>query len=158
MKVKGKKGIWKKLEDYFTAITFAEAGEWDFALKTLESEKNILVICPRRTLSEKSIQYIEGLCERIKAGLLFVGRCESQVEVIKETFKNKSIPINYLSITSFSERDLLEIIKNYNIQLIFVESLEVLGKVAALREKEPIYFMEKILEKVQCPLILLEQA
>jgi hypothetical protein len=158
MGAKNQKGIWKKLEDYFTAITFAEAGEWNFALETLEDKKNILVICPRRQLSEKSIRYIESLCERINAGLLFVGRCESQVEVIKETFQNKSIPITYLNLVKFSENDLMKVIEDFNIQLIFVESLEVLGKIAALKEKEPIYFMEKILEKVHCPLILLEQS
>lgn len=156
--MKGKKEFWKRLEDYFTAITFAEAGEWDYALETLEGRKNILVICPRRILSEKSINYIESLCERIKAGLLFVGRCESQVEVIKETFKNKSIPITYLSLVKFSEKDLMRIAEEFNIQLIFVESLEVLGKIAELKEAEPIHFMGKILEKVHCPLILLEQA
>ena len=157
MSSKNKKRFWKRVENYFTAITFAEAGEWDFALKTLESPKNILVICPRRKLSEKSIKYLESLCERTKAGLLFVGRCESQVEVIKEVFQNKSIPINYLSLFNFSEKDLLKIIEEYNIQLVFVESLEVLGKIAALRTKEPIHFIEEVLEKVHCPLILLEQ-
>jgi len=157
MRTKSRQGFWKRLENYFTAITFAEAGEWDFALKTLESSKNILVICPRKTLSEKSIKYIENICERMRAGLLFVGRCESQVEIIKEVFQNKSIPIDYLPLISFSEKDLLKIIEEHNIKLIFVESLEVLGRVASIKEKELIHFMEKVLEKVHCSLILLEQ-
>lgn len=155
MTKKIKEKFWERFEDYFTAITFAEAGEWDFALETLRSKKSILVICPRRNLSEKGIKCIENLCERLKADLLFVGRCESQVEMIKNSFQNKSISINYIGLSSFSEKDLLELIKKYNIRLIFIESLEVLGKLVALKD-EPIYFMEKILEKVGCPLILLE--
>lgn len=157
MGTKRKRDFQKRWDEYFTAITFAEAGEFDFAVDTIESKKKILVICPKKEMSHKSIKYIANFCERMKADLLFVGNCDSQFEAIKEFFKDKKTNIEYLPISTFSELDLLKLIEENRIKLIIVESLEILESIASLSKKEAFQLMEKILEKVHCPLVLLEE-
>ncbi len=66
--------IMKALEKLATAVTFAEAGEWDTALEVMHkepSDRKILIAYEGDPADRRLIEYAIGVAERVKCDMLF---------------------------------------------------------------------------------------
>jgi hypothetical protein len=67
--MKDLKKIMRKMEDAFTAVSFAEAGEAETAVQMLGEERRVLLAVKERGADAKTLRYALNTCKRIKANL-----------------------------------------------------------------------------------------
>lgn len=76
----------EKIEDIMSAVTFAEAGEFDTAKEILKESQRVLLTLTGREADKKSFKYALNICKRIRAGLeiLYVSKKEEILHVLRE--------------------------------------------------------------------------
>lgn len=150
------KKLIKKFEDIMTAASFAEAGEFETAREVLKGERRVLLAMREGEVERKALTYALNTCKRIGADMdiLYLSAIDAgENPVLKEFFSELHREgINYRLIQKIGR--LREEIKNFtdserNIDFVVVES----PAVDRWNREEG---LSKILEKIKCPLVVVD--
>jgi hypothetical protein len=148
------KELVKKFQDSMAAATFAEAGETETARKILKEEKRVLLALREGEIERKALIYAMNTCKRIGADMdiMYLSSAESSENpMLKQFFSElQSEGIHHRLIQRIGR--LREEIKNYtdserSIDFVVVES----PAVDRWNREEG---LSKILEKIKCPLVV----
>jgi hypothetical protein len=150
------KELMKKFEDAMTAATFAEAGETETARAILKEEKRVLLALREGEIERKALIYAMNTCKRIGADMdiLYLSSAESSENAMLKQFSSElqGEGIHYRLIQRSGR--LREEIKDYtdserSINFVVVES----PAVDRWNREEG---LSKILEKMKCPLVVVD--
>jgi hypothetical protein len=151
----------KKLEELFSAATFAEAGEFDTAREVLDGERKVLLVLTGRETDVKSLKYALSIARRTDASLevlaaadgdasrtaAMLARCEKEAREqsigFKATKKGGCIKTAVVGYAK-NRRDLL---------CVVVESTDALNIDCSREEKK----LAGVWEKLGCPLALVSE-
>ncbi|MGB9714963.1 MAG: hypothetical protein ACPL1G_00905 [Thermodesulfovibrionales bacterium] len=156
MKKENLKDLIKKIEDIMTASTFAEAGEFETAREIIKGERRVLLAMREGEVERKALTYALNTCKRIGADMdiLYISTIDaSENPILKEFFSElQREGINYRLFMKTGR--LREEIKHYtdsesNIKFVVVES-----PAAERWNREE--GLSKILEKIKCPLVVVD--
>lgn len=156
MKKENLKDLIRKIEDIMTTSTFAEAGEFETAREILRGERRVLLAMREGEVERKVLTYAMNTCKRIGAemDILYLSTTDAgENKMLKEFFSElQREGINYRLIQKIGR--LREEIKNYtdsesNINFVVVES-----PVVERWNREEM--LSKILEKIKCPLVVVD--
>jgi hypothetical protein len=150
------KKLIKQFENIMTAAAFAEAGEFDTARKIVKEEKRVLLAIREGEIERKALTYALNTCKRIRADMdiLYLSTTDAGENLLlKEFFSElQREGITYRLIQRNGR--LREEIKKYtdlerSIHFVVVESLAV----DRWSKEER---LSKILEKMECPLVVVD--
>lgn len=150
------KELMKKFENAMAAATFAEAGETGTARELLKEEKRVLLALREGEIERKALTYAMNTCKRIGAGMdiLYLSSAESsENSMLRQFFSElQSEGINHRLIQRIGR--MREEIRNYtdserSIDFVVVES----PAVDRWNREEG---LSKILEKIKCPLVVVD--
>ncbi|NWF74986.1 MAG: hypothetical protein HXY53_00190 [Nitrospirae bacterium] len=146
----------KKLEDMMTASTFAEAGEFETAREILRGERRVLLAMREGEVEKKVLKYALNTCKRIRADMdiLYLSTTDAGENPMLNDFflELQKEGINYQVIQKIGL--LREEIKKYtdcesNIDFVVVES-------PAVERWDREEGLSKIVEKIKCPLVVVD--
>lgn len=150
----------KKFEDAMSAITFAEAGEFETAKAILKGRQKVLLTLIGRESDKKSFRYALNICKRIGAGLeiLYVSKKDKVVEMLRQ-FQDEldREKIDYAVVQGggcIKEAIISQTEKNKDIQFVVIESSDTLD----IDCKKEDRVLSKTWEGLKCPLVLVSEA
>ena len=156
MKKENLKKLIKKFEDIMTAASFAEEGEFEAAKEILKEGRRVLLAMREGEVEKKALKYAMNTCKRIEADMdiLYLSSTDADENpVLKEFFSElQREGITYRLIQKIGR--LREEIKKYtdserSIHFVVVES----PAVERWNREEG---LSKILEKIKCPLVVVD--
>lgn len=151
--------VGKKLEDLFSAASFAETGEFETAREILDGNKQVLLVLTGREQDSKSLTYAINIAQRTDAGLEVLATSTSQAaaEVMarcEEEARRNSVPLKAVKMKGCVKDALFKHMKKRrDIICVVIESTEAL-KIDCSREDKS---LDGIWEKLGCPLALVSE-
>jgi len=156
MKKENLKKLIKKLEDIRAASTFAEAGEFETAKEILKEGRRVLLAVREGEVEQRVLTYAMNTCKRVGADMdiLYLSSADpGENPTLKQFFSElQNAGINYRLVHKSGR--LREEIKKYtdserSIHFVVVES----PAVDRWNREEG---LSKILEKIKCPLVVVD--
>jgi hypothetical protein len=149
------KKLVKQFEEIMSATAFAEAGEYDTAIKILNERRKVLLVLTGKETDMNAARYALNICKRIGIGLeiLYITRNNDEVSSLEEYLKElkiKGIEYEVIQSRESMKEDIIRFIeKEKGIQFVVIDSQD-LGFDSKRDEKKT---LEKW-EKLNCPLVL----
>ncbi|MBF0459243.1 MAG: universal stress protein [Nitrospirae bacterium] len=150
--------ISSKLDSIFSAITFAEAGDHDFARELMNEKRNILLAVKESEVERKTLTYAINTCKRVKATLdiLYVSegtKTDSVVENFFDELKTEGISYNFIRSGGTLKQAVLDYTKhNSDVLCVIMESPEE----AVVDHKRKEKGMSETWKNISCPLVLVK--
>ncbi|WP_420264030.1 hypothetical protein [Candidatus Magnetominusculus dajiuhuensis] len=148
----------KKLDNIFSAITFAEAGDHDYARELMNEKRNILLAVKESEIERKTLTYAINTCKRVKATLdiLYVSEGTNTDPIVEHFFDElKAEGINYTFTRGSGtlKQSVLDYAKvNNDVLCVIMESPE--EPVVDHKRKEK--GMSETWKNINCPLVLVK--
>ncbi len=152
-------GLKKKIEDLFSAATFAEAGEFDTAREIISGGKKVLLILNGGSTDNKAFTYALNVAKRIEAGveiLFFAGRKPDNelIDSFQELLDHHGIEFDIKKVSGCMKTKIMEYTtKHSNIQFVVAESIEVLNDDCQKENRS----LRGTLKHLSCPLVLVSE-
>lgn len=140
-----------RLEDLFTAVTFAEAGEFATARELAEPKRNVLLALDGQHVEPRALNCASNLCERVDASLdvLLLLPAEgppAPAESALDVLKAKGIPYRIIRRQGSLGAEVLRHVREHrNVLFVVIDSLTSWG--AKDRAARP-------WERLACPLVI----
>ncbi len=154
------KKIAEELDKYFTAITFAESGEFDTAKEVIAGNKKVLLALTEKGLDEKTFLYAINTCKRLDTELdiLYIPSSEQKATALNEfleKLKKESITYNIRTIKGNLKQEIINYTTvNKNVLYVVVDSSENLDVESSQKDKG----FEELLKDLRCPLVVIKEA
>jgi HSP90 family molecular chaperone len=149
------KELVKQFEQIMSSAAFAEAGEFDSAIKILHEGHKVLLVLTGEETDMKAARYALNICKRIGVGIevLYITKTSDEIPFLKEYLEElKAKGIEYQVTTckeSLKEAIMKFIEKEKGIQFVVVDSHD-LGIDSERDEKRTLEEWKKL----RCPLVL----
>lgn len=147
----------KKIEDLLSAISFAEAGEFETAREILKENRRVLLALRSRHIDQKTLKYTINTCKRIGANLdiLYVSLPAADDSILKQFLKElEGEGIQYVLVKKESSCLRQEIIDYTNerkeIVFVVIESSDSLDDDHKIKGKG----LSELWRNLNCPLVV----
>ena len=147
----------KRLEDYFAAAAFAEAGEFETAREMLKARQKVLLTLTEKGSNEKLFKYAVNICKRIDAGLeiLSVASADILLNQFIERLKHEGIEYHVTKREGSIKDAIIELTKRMReINFVVIDSSAFEGLDAEYNRSDK--GLAKVLKGLKCPLVVVE--
>ncbi|MEO5360126.1 MAG: hypothetical protein H7843_06705 [Nitrospirota bacterium] len=152
----------KKLDNIFTAITFAEAGEHDYARELMNEKRNILLVIKESEIEKKTLTYAINTCMRLKAAIdiLYVSEgtvtdpvADPVIDQFCNNLKSEGISYTFNKVTGTLKQAVVDYTKgNSDVLCVIMESPEESAADSKRKDKA----MAETWKSINCPLVLVK--
>jgi hypothetical protein len=146
----------KKIEDWLSAVSFAEAGEFETAREILKENKRVLLALRSGQISSKTLKYAVNTCKRVGADLdiLFISQTDYIDPVLKrflEELQRNGINHCLMQKKGNMKQEILDYTDSHKeILFVVIESSDSLD--ADSRGKDKRLF--EAWQNLKCPLVV----
>lgn len=151
-------GISKKLEELFSAASFAEAGEFDTARDMIGGDRKVLLVLTGRETDVKSLKYAFSIAARTQAGLEVLASTDGgTAEVLKlcqEEARRQGVTLKVTRKGGCIKEAVVKYAKDRrDLVCVVIESTEALNTDCSSEQKR----LSGVWEKLGCPLTLVSE-
>ncbi|MBF0539631.1 MAG: universal stress protein [Nitrospirae bacterium] len=149
----------EKLEKMFSAVTFAEVGEFDTAREMLKSKKKVLLAVKGSDVERQTLRYAMNICKRIGADLdiLYIPVSEALTAVIDRftiELQKEGIEFNIVRKEGSFKQSILDFTKaNKDVLFVIIESFDDIEPDSIVKEKG----FSKSWINLNCPLVVVKE-
>ncbi|MBF0319109.1 MAG: hypothetical protein HQL01_04810 [Nitrospirae bacterium] len=146
----------RKLNNIFSAITFAEADDHGYARELMNEKRNILLAIKESEIERKTLTYAINTCKRIRATLdiLYVSEGTNTDPIVEQFFnelKAEGISYTFTRGSGTLKQSVMEYSKgNSDVLCVIIESPEEPATDQKKKEKG----MSETWKNINCPLVL----
>ena len=150
----------KKIDEFFSAITFAETGEFETARTIMNEGRKVLLALKEGGVDDKTLKYALNTAKRLDAHLdiLYVtasGSGESSIDPLflnfESTLKTEGVPYRIIRRTGCLKQQIIEYTNNEK-EILFavIESAHSLDLDCDTHDR----MLSKLWQQLQCPLVV----
>ena len=149
--------IGKKLEELFSAASFAEAGEFDTARDMLRGDRKVLLVLTGRETDIKSLKYALNIAARTQADLEVLAATNGTVKTLsicKKEARQKGVTIKVARKGGCIKEAVIRYAKDRrDLVCVVIESTEALDTDCSNEQQR----LTGVWEKLGCPLALVSE-
>lgn len=150
--------IGKKLEDLFSAASFAEAGEFETARDMLGGGRKVLLVLTGRETDVKSLKYAFSIASRTQAGLEVLaatdGGTAEVLRLCEEEARRQGVTLKVTRKSGCIKEAVIKYAKDRrDLVCVVIESTEALNADCSSEQKR----LTGVWEKLGCPLTLVSE-
>lgn len=149
----------EKLEKLFSAVTFAEVGEFDTAREMLVEKKRVLLALRGLKVDKHTLTYAMNMCKRIDANLDILygtqsGPIDPTVERFMSELQANDIKYSLIRKSGAMKQEILNFTNsNRDVLFVIIESIEDLEGDSVVKSKPT----RKSWINLNCPLVVVKE-
>ncbi|MBF0608030.1 MAG: hypothetical protein SFH39_11670 [Candidatus Magnetobacterium sp. LHC-1] len=153
------KELSENLEKLFSAVTFAEEGEFDTAREFLKSNKKVLLALRGSNVDGQTLRYSMNICKRIGADLdiLYIPVSETLTTIVDRftaELKLEGIGCKVVRKEGVFKQEILDFTKvNRDVLFVIIESFDDVDAENSGREKG----LSRSWLNLKCPLVVVKE-
>ncbi|MBF0338773.1 MAG: hypothetical protein HQL05_13205 [Nitrospirae bacterium] len=153
------KELSEKLEKLFSAVTFAEEGEFDTAREFLKSNKKVLLALRGSNVEGQTLRYSMNICKRIGADLdiLYIPVSETLTTIVDRftsELQKEGIGCKVVRKEGSFRQEILDFTKvNRDVLFVIIESFDDIDSDSVERENR----LSRSWINLKCPLVVVKE-
>lgn len=146
----------KKIEDWLSAISFAEAGEFETAKEIMKGNRRVLLALRSGQIDQKTLKYAINTCKRVGADLdiLFVsptGYVDPGLKQFTEELQRNRISHCLMQKNGDMKQEIIDYTDSHKeILFVVIESSDSLDVDCKGRDKR----LSEVWQDLKCPLVV----